>query len=66
MAEDRSKTTIGMSRTESARKKMLVYKVRLESVGFLNQKKELDFILSAEKILGGFFFFMFIFKHESS
>lgn len=33
---------------------MVVCKVKLGTVGLLNQKKELDFILSSQKILRGF------------
>lgn len=54
MAEDRSKNTIDMAGTERARRKMVVCKVRLGPVGLLNQKKELGFILSSQKILRGF------------
>lgn len=54
VAEDRSKNTIDMAGTERARRKMVVCKVKLGTVGLLNQKKELDFILSSQKILRGF------------
>lgn len=53
VAKDRSKNTIGMAGSETARRKMVVCKVRLGPVGLLNQTKELGFILSAQEILGG-------------